>query len=62
MKELIQLDKGAVPNKPVIEGISSKSLTEDDKRKALDTVNIIELKIDGRMKGKSCANGSKQRS
>ena len=62
MKELIQLDKGAVPNKPVIKGIDYQSLTDDDKRKALDAINIIELKRDGKMKGRSCANGSKQRS
>ena len=61
-KELIQLDKGAVRNKPVIEAISYETLTDDDKRKVLDAVNIIELKRDGRLKGWSCANGSKQRS
>ena len=37
-------------------------MTDDDKRKALDAVNIIELERDGRLKGRSCANGSKQRS
>ena len=61
-KELIQLDKGAVENKPVIEAISHESLSDEDKSKTLDAVNIIELKRDGRLKGRSCANGSKQRS
>ena len=61
-KELIQLDKGAVQNKPVIQVIDHTVLTNDDKRKALDAVNLIELKRDGRLKGRSCANGSKQRS
>ena len=56
-KEVIQHDKRAVQNKPVI---SYEALT--DERKALDAVNIIELKRDGRLKGRSCANGSKQQS
>ena len=59
-KEVIQHDKRAVQNKPVIEAISYEALT--DERKALDAVNIIELKRDGRLKGRSCANGSKQQS
>mgnify|MGYP000939170828 CR=1 FL=1 len=62
MKELIQLDRGAVENKPVIKPISYDKLSDEDKRKALDAVNIVELKRDGRLKGRSCANGSKQRS
>ena len=61
-KELIQLDEGTVKNKPVIEAIDYNTLTDGDKKKALDAVNIIELKRDGRLKGRSCANGSKQRS
>ena len=62
MKELIQLDKGAVKDKPVIEAIEYDSISEVERRKALDAVNLIELKRDGRLKGRSCANGSKQRS
>ena len=62
MKELIQLDKGAIEGKPVIEAIEYGSLSKEVKHKALDAVNLIELKRDGRLKGRSCANGSKQRS
>ena len=62
MKELIQLDKGAVKDKPVIEAIEYNKISEEERRKALDAVNLIELKRDGRLKGRSCANGSKQRS
>ena len=43
-KELIQLDEGAVKDKPVIEAIDYNTLTDGDKKKALDAVNIIELK------------------
>eukprot|EP00957_Ditylum_brightwellii_P035088 2660197-Ditylum_brightwellii.AAC.1 len=32
----------------------------DDKKKALDVVNLIEEKRDGRIKGCTCANGSRQ--
>eukprot|EP00957_Ditylum_brightwellii_P056831 4308171-Ditylum_brightwellii.AAC.1 len=34
-------------------------LTAEDKKKALDVVNLIEEKQDGRIKGRKCANGSK---
>ena len=61
LKELNQLDKGAVPNKPVIEPIDYDTLNYDERKKALDAVNIMELKRDGRVKGRSCTNGSKQR-
>ena len=46
----------------MVEAIDYDSLADDDRKKALDAVNIIELKRDGRVKGRSCANGSKQRS
>ena len=59
LKELKQLEHGAVPGKPVVTEIDPDSLTDEDKRRALDAVNIIELKRDGRLKGRSCANGSK---
>ena len=62
MKELVQLDKGAIEGKPVIEAIDYESISKDERNKALDAVNLIELKRDGRLKGRSCANGSKQRS
>ena len=61
IKELKQLNDGAVPGKPVVIPIDNNVLTADDKRKALDAVNIIEEKRDGRVKGRTCANGSKQR-
>ena len=40
-----------MPNKPVIEGVTYDSLSEDDKRKTLDAINIIEVKRGGRVKG-----------
>eukprot|EP00957_Ditylum_brightwellii_P025086 1898722-Ditylum_brightwellii.AAC.1 len=63
VKEFTQLSKVAVPeqNKPVVEPIDADLLTADDKKKDLDAVNLIEEKRDGRIKGQTCANGSKQR-
>eukprot|EP00957_Ditylum_brightwellii_P149694 11399689-Ditylum_brightwellii.AAC.1 len=58
VKEFTQLNKGAVPeqNKPVVEPIDTDLLTADDKKKALDVVNLIEEKRDGQIKGQTCAN------
>ena len=61
LNKLKQLEYGVVPGKPVVTGIDPESLSEEDKRKALDAVNMIELKRDGGLKVRSCANGSKQR-
>ena len=60
-KELVQLDQGAVHGKPVVTEIDPDMLSDEEKGRALDAVNIIELKRDGRIKGRSCANGSKQK-
>ena len=54
-----QLNDGEVPGKPVVIPIDNRSLTEDDKEKDLYAVNIIEEKRDGRVKGRTCANGRK---
>ena len=62
IKELKQLDQGAVQGNPVVEEVDPDTLSKEDKIKALDVVNLIELKRDGAIKGRSCANGSKQRS
>jgi hypothetical protein len=61
IKEFKQLLNGAMPGKPVIQGICYDSLSYEDKKKALDAVNLIKLKRDEKMKGRTCANGSKKR-
>ena len=60
-KELAQLDKGAVDGKPVVAPINPDTLTNDDKKKALEAVNLIAEKRNGDLKGRTCANGRKQR-
>ena len=61
LKELTQLDQGAFPGKPVVEPIDPDTLSVEEKKRALGAVNIIEQKRDGRIKARTCANGSKQR-
>ena len=61
MKELRQLSVGAVPGKPVVIPIDPNTLTKKDLEEALDAVNLIKEKGNGDLKGRTCANGSKQR-
>lgn len=60
-KEYKQLDQGAKEGNPVVTPTPYESLTEDDKYKALDAVNLIQQKRCGKIKGRCTANGSKQR-
>ena len=61
LKEFKQLVHGAFPGKPVVEAIDKSSLTEKDKKTALDAINLIKIKKNGTVKGRTCANGSKER-
>ena len=40
--------------------ISLEDLTDKEKEEALEAVNLIKVKRDGTIKGRSCANGKKQ--
>ena len=60
IKEFSQLDQGAFPGKPVIDGIDANTLTSAKRSKALEAVNLIAEKRCGRIKGRTCANGSTQ--
>jgi len=61
IKEFTQLDRGPMQGKPVVKGISADSLTSEERRAALEAVNLITEKRDGRIKGRTCADGSKQK-
>eukprot|EP00957_Ditylum_brightwellii_P064313 4880551-Ditylum_brightwellii.AAC.1 len=61
VKELKQLNDGAMEEKPVVVPIDAHLLSDDDKLKDLDAVNLIKEKRDKSIKGRTCANGSKQR-
>ena len=42
IKEFSQLDRGAFPGKPVVEPIDSSTITPQEKKKALEAVNLIK--------------------
>ena len=60
-KEYKQLDEGAKKGNPVVSPTPSDTLTDEDKRQALDAVNLIKQKRCGKIKGRCAANGSKQK-
>ena len=61
VKEDKQLDYGAFSGKPVVQPISQANITKEDRSKALEAVNLIKEKRNGIIKGRTCADGSKQR-
>ena len=61
LSEYKQLNSGAVPGKPVFGCIDPNTLTREEKRRALEAVNLIKKKRCGKIKGRTCANGSKQK-
>jgi len=60
-KELNQLDKGAKKGNPVVIPQNPHLLTAKEKREALEAVNLIKEKRCGKIKGRTCANGARQR-
>ena len=61
VKEFTQLSIGAVPGKPVVGAVDASTLTRQEKKKAMPAVNLIKEKWDGQIKGRTCADGSRQR-
>ena len=59
-KEFKQLDEGAIPNKPVVLPQDPSKLTREEKSRALEAVNLIKEKRNGKIKGRTCADGSKK--
>ena len=60
-KEFKQLNDGPMPGKPVIEPINYDKLTKDMKEQAMNAINLIGQKDCGKIKGRSCADGRKQK-
>ena len=60
-KELKQLDEGPMPGKPVVQPVDVDTLSQKVKEQAMEAVNLIKIKRCGKIKGRTCANGSKQR-
>ena len=62
IKELNQLDKGAVPNKPVIEPIDYDTLNYDERKKDFRCSECNRIEKRWSCERSSYANGSKQKS
>ena len=60
-KKLKQLNCGAMEGKLVVIPTDPNVLTSEEKNRALEAVNLIKEKRDGNPKGRTCANGKKQR-
>ena len=50
-----------MPGKKVVTAINPDTLSSEDKAKSINAVNLIKQKRDGTIKGRTCADGSKQR-
>ena len=61
IKELKQLEHGPMPGKRVIGEINPDDLTSEQKRGVLNAINLINKNRYGTQKGRTCADGSKQR-
>lgn len=61
VKEFRQLDKGPMAGKRVVEPVVYSTLTDEEKRDALEAITLTKEKRDGTIKGRCCANGKKQR-
>ena len=61
IKECEQLDKGAFPDKPVVEPMHEHELTNEEKKAAMNAVSLIKEKRCGKLKARICADGSKQK-
>ena len=55
------MDEGVMPGKPVVQPIKYASLSEKAKKEALNAINLIQHKRDDSLKGRTCADGSKQK-
>ena len=61
IKEIKQLEEVTMPGKKVVNAIDPDILSVEEKVKALNAVNLIKQKIDGKIKGIIFADGSKQK-
>ena len=61
LSEYKQLNTGTAPGKPVFGTIDPSTLSNEEKSRALEAVNLIKKKRRGKIKGRTCANGSKQK-
>ena len=60
-KEFKQLNNGTMLGKLVFSTVDSKALTSKERWRALKVVNVIKQKRCGKIKGCTCADGSKEK-
>ena len=60
ISKFTQLDQGAMPGKPVVIPIHPRNITAQHKQQVLEAVNLIRRKKCRKIKGCTCADGSKQ--
>ena len=60
-KKVQQLNDGVMPENPVLCAIDPRDLTQEENHKENDAVTLIKWKHDGEIKGRTCADGMKQR-
>ena len=61
IKESKQLEEVPMPGKKVVNAINPETLSAEDKAKSPNAVNLTKQKRDGTIKGRTCADGSKQK-
>ena len=54
------MEHGPIPGKRVLRALDPDMMSSEEKKKALNAINLIKKKQDGTIKGKTCADGSKQ--
>ena len=59
-KELNQLEHVPIPGKRVLRAIDPDTMSSEEKKKALNAINIIKKKRDVTIKGRTCTDGSEQ--
>ena len=60
-KKYKQLEYVPMPGKPAVTPFNHCGLTLLDQKRALEAVNLINEKLCGNIKRRTCKNGSKQR-
>ncbi len=60
-KELKQLDEGPMPGKPAVQPVDVDSLSQKVKEQATEAINLSKITRCGKVKCRTCANGSKPR-
>ena len=60
-REFKKINGGVMPRKPGIAAVNPDDISQEVKNRALEAVNLIKEKRNGKIKGRTCANGAKQR-